>query len=87
MKLTLLDFDPRTQATTTPYGAVALNADGSLTVDAPTIAGIDRVKTCVTNAMQAVIRGGNKTPTNAQVLEYLATSSAKAKNGRVVREG
>jgi hypothetical protein len=88
MKLTLLDFDPSTQATTTAYGTITLNADGGLTAASPNIAGLIRVKTCVANAMQAVIRASKtKTPTNAQVLEYLATSSPKAANGRVIREG
>lgn len=86
MKLTLLDYDPRTHATTEPYGSITLNADGSLTSDAKDIPSLIRVKTCLTNALNGTIRSGIKTPTNAQVLTWLSTKSPKAANERIVVE-
>lgn len=83
MTLTLHDYERKTRATTAPYATIALQPDGT-----PLFAGADvkRAQKCFGNAREAVILAGNRTPTAAQVLTWLAAKSPKAKNGRITVE-
>lgn len=80
MKLTLHDYHRTTRETTDVYATIALQPDGT-----PLFEGRDvkRARKCFGNAREAIVRAGNRSPTAAQVLEWLSTKSPKAKNGRV----
>lgn len=83
MKLTLLDYDPKTLETTAPYGTITLMPDGTLDFGGNNV---KRAQKCYTNARDAIVRSGNRQPTAEQVMTWLSTKSPKAGNGRITVE-